>query len=73
MTAHTDADRAREVATIRAQWVYATVQRNIDHWDGVEPPAEQLVEWENKAFRDWRRRHPALNALLPTHLPEASA
>jgi hypothetical protein len=65
----TDSDRLRELVNIRAAFVDAYTQRRIDHREG-DCTDEQIHAWENQAFEIWRRDHPALSELFPSHLPD---
>lgn len=64
----TDADRRREIAAIRANWVDAYVTRRVNHREGDCTTAE-IEAWENEGYRQWRGYYPALNSLFPSHLP----
>jgi hypothetical protein len=57
-----------EIASIRACFVDAYVQRRINHREG-DCTTDQIVGWENQAYAMWRHDHPALSEMLPSHLP----
>lgn len=69
MSEFTDHDRMREVVSIRADYVDKYVARRIDMREG-DCSNEEIIAWENSAYEVWRNQHPALNSLLPSHLPE---